>query len=93
MQTSYLFQQMVMESRPLVPLIGFLAMGSDPTPSIETTAKRMENICESISMGQGQEVHARKLIDRALKEVISCQTYNTVMSEIFKYNLITSVGV
>ncbi|XP_022821404.1 dynein heavy chain 8, axonemal-like [Spodoptera litura] len=62
------YENMVLESRPLVPLIGFLAMGSDPTPSIETTAKRMETICASISMGQGQEIHARKLIDRGLKE-------------------------
>ncbi|PZC81902.1 hypothetical protein B5X24_HaOG211688 [Helicoverpa armigera] len=62
------YEQMVLESRPLVPLIGFLAMGSDPTPSIEVTAKRLENICSSISMGQGQEIHARKLIDRGLKE-------------------------
>ncbi|XP_047526251.1 dynein axonemal heavy chain 8 [Pieris napi] len=62
------YEGMVLESRPLVPLIGFLAMGSDPTPSIETTAKRLENLCSSISMGQGQEVHARKLIDRGLKE-------------------------
>nr|XP_026487863.1 dynein heavy chain 8, axonemal-like [Vanessa tameamea] len=62
------YEQMVVESRPLVPLIGFLAMGSDPTPSIEQTAKRLECLCSSISMGQGQEVHARKLIDRALKE-------------------------
>ncbi|GBP33370.1 Dynein heavy chain 8, axonemal [Eumeta japonica] len=43
-------------------------MGSDPTPSIETTAKRMECICSSISMGQGQEIHARKLVDKALRE-------------------------
>ncbi|KAI8438603.1 hypothetical protein MSG28_011048 [Choristoneura fumiferana] len=63
-------EQMVLESRPLVPLIGFLAMGSDPTPSIESTAKRLECICSSISMGQGQEIHARKLIDRGLKEGI-----------------------
>ncbi|XP_045484350.1 dynein axonemal heavy chain 8 [Pieris rapae] len=62
------YEGMVLESRPLVPLIGFLAMGSDPTPSIETTAKRLENLCSSISMGQGQEVHARKLIDKGLKE-------------------------
>ncbi|KAF9801566.1 hypothetical protein SFRURICE_015060 [Spodoptera frugiperda] len=62
------YENMVLESRPLVPLIGFLAMGSDPTPSIEITAKRMENICASISMGQGQEIHARKLIDRGMKE-------------------------
>ncbi|XP_034837309.1 dynein axonemal heavy chain 8 [Maniola hyperantus] len=62
------YEAMVMESRPLVPLIGFLSMGSDPTPSIEITAKRLECLCSSISMGQGQEVHARKLIDTALKE-------------------------
>ncbi|XP_026320150.1 dynein heavy chain 8, axonemal [Hyposmocoma kahamanoa] len=62
------YEQMVLESRPLVPLIGFLAMGSDPTPSIEITAKRMECVCSAISMGQGQEVHARKLISRALSE-------------------------
>ncbi|KPI94919.1 Dynein heavy chain 8, axonemal [Papilio xuthus] len=64
------YEHMVLESRPLVPLIGFLAMGSDPTPSIEMTAKRLECICQSVSMGQGQEVHARKLIDRGLKEGI-----------------------
>ncbi|CAG4978478.1 unnamed protein product [Parnassius apollo] len=64
------YEQMVTEARPLVPLIGFLAMGSDPTPSIEITAKRMECICSSVSMGQGQEIHARKLIDRGLKEGI-----------------------
>ncbi|XP_041975311.1 dynein axonemal heavy chain 8 [Aricia agestis] len=62
------YEQMVLESRPLVPLIGFLSMGSDPTPSIEMTAKRLECTCMSISMGQGQEVHARKLILRALSE-------------------------
>ncbi|CAB3256562.1 unnamed protein product [Arctia plantaginis] len=62
------YENMVIESRPLVPLVGFLAMGSDPTPSIEITAKRMENLSQSISMGQGQEVHARKLILRGLKE-------------------------
>ncbi|XP_061708954.1 dynein axonemal heavy chain 8 [Cydia pomonella] len=62
------YEHMVLESRPLVPLIGFLAMGSDPTPNIEVTAKRLECLCSAISMGQGQEVHARKLIERALKE-------------------------
>ncbi|KAH9641787.1 hypothetical protein HF086_003913 [Spodoptera exigua] len=62
------YEQMVLQSRPLVPMIGFLAMGSDPTPSIEITAKRLETVCSSISMGQGQEIHARKLIDRGLKE-------------------------
>ncbi|XP_054290039.1 dynein axonemal heavy chain 8-like [Macrosteles quadrilineatus] len=50
------------ESRPLTPMIGLLSMGSDPTPLIESAAKRHEFECKSISMGQGQEVHARKLV-------------------------------
>ncbi|KAG5316447.1 DYH8 protein, partial [Acromyrmex insinuator] len=57
------------ESRPNTPMICFLSMGSDPTPHIEQLAKRMELICRSISMGQGQEVHARRLLISAKTEV------------------------
>lgn len=57
------------ESRPNTPMICFLSMGSDPTPSIELLAKRMETMCKTISMGQGQEVHARKLLQSAKTEV------------------------
>ncbi|KAL0129655.1 hypothetical protein PUN28_001727 [Cardiocondyla obscurior] len=53
------------ESRPNTPIICFLSMGSDPTPSIERLAKRMEIVCKCISMGQGQEVHARRLLCNA----------------------------
>ncbi|XP_076166225.1 dynein heavy chain 8, axonemal kl-3 [Ptiloglossa arizonensis] len=56
------------ESRPNTPMICFLSMGSDPTPSIEQLAKRLEIVCKSISMGQGQEVHARKLLQSAKTE-------------------------
>ncbi|XP_025155775.1 dynein heavy chain 8, axonemal [Harpegnathos saltator] len=56
------------ESRPNTPMICFLSMGSDPTPSIEQLAKRMEIVCKSISMGQGQEVHARRLLSSAKTE-------------------------
>ncbi|CAL7938026.1 unnamed protein product [Xylocopa violacea] len=56
------------ESRPDTPMVCFLSMGSDPTPSIEQLAKRMEIICRSISMGQGQEVHARRLLQNAKTE-------------------------
>ncbi|XP_048268511.1 dynein axonemal heavy chain 8 [Bombus terrestris] len=56
------------ESRPNTPMICFLSMGSDPTPSIEHLAKKLEIMCKSISMGQGQEVHARKLIQSASTE-------------------------
>lgn len=57
------------ESRPTTPLICFLSMGSDPTPNIETLAKRNLISCRSISMGQGQEVHARKLVGKCMAEV------------------------
>jgi len=57
------------ESRPNTPMICFLSMGSDPTPSIEQLAKKMEIVCRSVSMGQGQEVHARRLLNSAKTEV------------------------
>lgn len=50
------------ESEPRTPLIGLLSMGSDPTVQIETLAKRYNIECRAISMGQGQEVHARRLV-------------------------------
>ncbi|KAK0165144.1 hypothetical protein PV328_003692, partial [Microctonus aethiopoides] len=56
------------ESRPNTPMICFLSMGSDPTPNIEQLAKKMEILCKSISMGQGQEVHARRLLTNAKNE-------------------------
>nr|CAI5817756.1 unnamed protein product [Callosobruchus analis] len=57
------------ESRPLTPMICFLSIGSDPTPYIETLAKKLELKSRSISMGQGQEVHARKMMSAAMSEV------------------------
>lgn len=42
-------------------------MGSDPTPIILGMTKKYEVKCETISMGQGQEVHARKLLTECLK--------------------------
>ncbi|XP_030752815.1 dynein heavy chain 8, axonemal [Sitophilus oryzae] len=62
------FESMHEESRPLTPLICFLSMGSDPTPYIEMLAKRLELKSKSISMGQGQEVHARKMLAQAMQE-------------------------
>ncbi|XP_018316536.1 dynein heavy chain 8, axonemal [Mycetomoellerius zeteki] len=63
-----LFDVMHSESRPNTPMICFLSMGSDPTPNIEQLAKKMEIVCRSISMGQGQEVHARRLLSSAKTE-------------------------
>ena len=44
------------------PCIGLLSMGSDPTSAIEEIAKKMNQSYTAVSMGQGQEIHARKLL-------------------------------
>ena len=57
------------ESDPRTPLICLLSMGSDPTNQIEDLAKKTHVECSAISMGQGQEVHARKLIGKFMQTV------------------------
>ena len=51
----------VVESSALVPIICLLSMGSDPTSSIQDLAKKQRVDLRIVSMGQGQEVIARKL--------------------------------
>ena len=57
------------ESTPRTPLICFLSMGSDPTNNIEGLAKKLRLECHAISMGQGQEVHARRLLQQSMTTV------------------------
>uniref|UniRef100_A0A8C7PY61 Dynein, axonemal, heavy chain 5 n=1 Tax=Oncorhynchus mykiss TaxID=8022 RepID=A0A8C7PY61_ONCMY len=54
------------ESDPRTPLICFLSMGSDPTDSIIILGKRLKIETRYVSMGQGQEVHARKLLQQTM---------------------------
>uniref|UniRef100_UPI00358ECCF5 dynein axonemal heavy chain 8 n=1 Tax=Myxine glutinosa TaxID=7769 RepID=UPI00358ECCF5 len=56
------------ESNTKTPLICFLSMGSDPTTQIQALAKRLSLACKAISMGQGQEVHARRLLQSSMEE-------------------------
>ncbi|XP_030652607.1 dynein heavy chain 8, axonemal [Nomascus leucogenys] len=56
------------ESDTQTPLICFLSMGSDPTNQIDALAKKLKLECRTISMGQGQEVHARKLIQMSMQQ-------------------------
>ncbi|XP_023932721.1 dynein heavy chain 5, axonemal [Lingula anatina] len=56
------------ESDKRCPLICFLSLGSDPTDSIEKLAKQKSLKCGAISMGQGQEVHARRLLSISMQE-------------------------
>ncbi|KAM9807310.1 dynein axonemal heavy chain 5 isoform 2-T2 [Syngnathus typhle] len=52
------------ESDSRTPMICFLSMGSDPTDSIIALGKRLKTETKYVSMGQGQEVHARKLLQQ-----------------------------
>ncbi|EGV96920.1 Dynein heavy chain 5, axonemal [Cricetulus griseus] len=54
------------ESDPRTPLICLLSMGSDPTDSIIALGKRLKIETRYVSMGQGQEVHARKLLHQTM---------------------------
>ncbi|XP_064640332.1 dynein axonemal heavy chain 5-like isoform X2 [Lineus longissimus] len=55
-------EKMWEESDCRTPLVGLLSMGSDPTTNIENLAKKHKLECKAISMGQGQDVHARRLL-------------------------------
>ena len=44
-------------------------MGSDPTNEIELLAKKGKIDFRAISMGQGQEVHARRLLNQFIATV------------------------
>ncbi|XP_008301685.1 dynein heavy chain 5, axonemal, partial [Stegastes partitus] len=59
-------EKMWEESDPRTPLICFLSMGSDPTDSIIALGKKMKFETRYVSMGQGQEVHARKLLQQSM---------------------------
>ncbi|KAL2307869.1 hypothetical protein Nmel_000857, partial [Mimus melanotis] len=54
------------ESDPRTPLICLLSMGSDPTDSIIALGKRLKTETFCVSMGQGQGIHARKLLQQTM---------------------------
>jgi len=56
------------ESTPWVPFICLLSPGADPTKLIEELAKRKKIKILGVSMGQGQEIIARKYMSTATTE-------------------------
>ncbi|KAK1173586.1 dynein heavy chain 5, axonemal isoform X1 [Acipenser oxyrinchus oxyrinchus] len=56
------------ESDNRTPMVCFLSMGSDPTENIERLSKTKNTPCRAISMGQGQEVHARRLLNQSMQD-------------------------
>ena len=61
-------EAMWQESDKRSPLVCFLSMGSDPSDNIMNLAKKLNQPCNAISMGQGQEVHARRLLQQRMQE-------------------------
>ncbi|XP_034335195.2 dynein axonemal heavy chain 5 isoform X1 [Magallana gigas] len=61
-------EEMWKESNIRTPMVCFLSMGSDPTENIMALAKKKNIKCGYISMGQGQEVHARRLISSSMQD-------------------------
>nr|XP_055038161.1 dynein axonemal heavy chain 5 isoform X2 [Misgurnus anguillicaudatus] len=59
---------MYTESENRTPLVCLLSMGSDPTENIERLSKSKGVPCRPISMGQGQEVHARRLLAQSMSD-------------------------
>ncbi|CAK8682400.1 unnamed protein product [Clavelina lepadiformis] len=60
-------EEMHAESIIRVPMICLLSQGSDPTDQISSLAKKKQVECRAISMGQGQEVHARRLVSTMMQ--------------------------
>eukprot|EP00698_Gefionella_okellyi_P018829 TRINITY_DN568_c0_g1_i2.p1 TRINITY_DN568_c0_g1~~TRINITY_DN568_c0_g1_i2.p1 ORF type:complete len:4478 (+),score=1217.70 TRINITY_DN568_c0_g1_i2:54-13487(+) len=52
------------ETDERTPVVCLLSPGADPATTIEQLAKKMKQECKSVSMGQGQDVHARRLIQQ-----------------------------
>ena len=63
-----ILDQVFLDSKPDCPIICILSPGADPTRNIEDLAKRKRVKCHGVSMGQGQEILARRLIDSAANE-------------------------
>jgi len=60
---SYPIESIFQECSHLDPVLFLLSAGADPTSSIDELAKKKKKFpCEKVSMGEGQEVAARKAI-------------------------------
>jgi len=74
------------EASCFVPMITLLSTGSDPTGKISDLARKRKKNVLSISMGQGQEPAARKLLEQGITEGIwvllqNCHLGLSFMSE------------
>lgn len=54
------------ESQWKTPLLGLLSSGADPTSNIQTLAKKKNIELLIVSMGQGQEILARRYLQQTI---------------------------
>ena len=57
-----IFDQMVER----IPVIYLLSVGADPTDAIETLARKKKQTVQAVSLGEGQEVYAKKAITNGM---------------------------
>jgi dynein heavy chain len=58
-------ERVIGETNGTMPIIFLLSQGSDPTATIETSAKKIKKKVHPVSMGQGQEGAANDCVDHA----------------------------
>jgi len=85
-------ETMLAESTIRVPMVCLLSMGSDPTNQICDLARKMSLECRCISMGQGQEIHARRLLNLAREQggwvlLQNCHLGLEFMEELLEFTL------
>ena len=56
------------ESKPTKPILFLLAPGSDPTNTIDELARRKRIQTQKVSMGEEQEIIAKKFIDDGMRD-------------------------
>ncbi|XP_064611990.1 dynein axonemal heavy chain 5-like isoform X2 [Liolophura sinensis] len=89
-------ERMWEESDNRNPMICLLSMGADPTPNIEGLAKKHKLEMRNISMGQGQEVHARRLLSQGTQNggwllLQNCHLSLDFVDEVMDYIIETDV--
>ena len=61
-------ESILSESDPKTPLLCLLSVGSDPTNQIEALAKSQNHQYHGLSMGQGQEDAARRMLQESIQK-------------------------
>eukprot|EP00854_Cymbomonas_tetramitiformis_P031676 gene31676-39911_t len=83
----------VAESDPRTPLIVVLSAGADPTAALEALAKRTKTALLGVSMGQGQEVIARALMQQGMEQFKPLPPYQRRKTEISECIIDGDVGI